>query len=87
MKKLLFFLCAICFVQFLQAQNVGIGTASPNAKAQLDISSTTKGLLIPRMTTSQRFAINTPPAGLMVYDTNINELHHYNYNTSNTVSL
>ena len=52
------------------AQNVGInatGTA-PDPSAMLDISSTTSGLLIPRMTTAQRTAIGTPAASLLVYD-------------------
>jgi len=46
---------------------VGIGTTSPDASAELDISSTTKGLLPPRMTAAQRNAIASPAAGLMVY--------------------
>ncbi len=60
------------------AQNVGIGTNTPQASAQLDVSSTTKGLLAPRMTTAQRNAIASPAKGLLVYDTNINELYQYN---------
>jgi hypothetical protein len=60
------------------AQSVGIGTTTPNSKALLDISSTTKGILIPRMTTSQRLAIATPPNGLLVYDTDKDEFHQYN---------
>lgn len=63
--------------QAIYSQNVGIGTNSPNSSAALDIRSTTKGLLIPSMTTSQRFAIPTPPNGLMVYDTDKNEYYHY----------
>lgn len=51
------------------AQNVGIGTASPNSKAALDISATDKGLLVPRLTQAQRQAIASPPQGLMVYQT------------------
>jgi len=51
--------------------NIGIGTTTPNASAQLEVSSTNKGLLIPRMTAVQRQAIN--PAvnarALMVFDT------------------
>ena len=48
---------------------VGIGTTTPNASAQLDVSSNTKGLLIPRMTQAQRTAINSPAQGLLVYQT------------------
>lgn len=51
------------------SQNVGIGTNTPNASALLDISSTTKGLLIPRMTNTQMNAIASPAAGLMVFNT------------------
>lgn len=56
----------------LQAQSVAInGTgATANASAMLDITSTTKGLLIPRMTSAQRGAIATPATGLLVYQTN-----------------
>ena len=53
------------------AQNVAInstGTA-PDASAMLDVSSTTKGLLIPRMTSAQRIDISSPATGLMVYQT------------------
>lgn len=53
---------------FTSAQ-VGIGTTSPNASSILDITSTSKGLLIPRMTQSQRTAISSPVVGLLVYQT------------------
>lgn len=48
---------------------VGIGTINPNTSAALDIESTTKGLLTPRMTAAQRAAIGTPANGLVVYQT------------------
>jgi hypothetical protein len=48
---------------------VGVGTNSPHASAALDIESTTKGLLTPRMTAAQRAAIGTPANGLVVYQT------------------
>lgn len=57
---------------------VGIGTLTPNASAMLDISTTTKGLLAPRMTTAQKEAIVTPANGLMVYDTNLGKFNYYN---------
>jgi hypothetical protein len=59
-------------------QRVGVGTASPNAAAMLDVSSTTKGFLPPRMTTAQRDAISSPPAGLVIYNTSTNVLNFYN---------
>lgn len=52
---------------FAQKDNVGIGTIKPDQSAVLDINSTTKGLLIPRMSLQQRNAIQTPAQGLMVY--------------------
>jgi hypothetical protein len=57
---------------------VAIGTTSPNAVAQLDVTSTTRGFLPPRMTSAQRDAIATPPAGLMVYNSTTNKLNFYN---------
>ena len=58
--------------------NVGIGTTSPSASALLDVSSTTQGLLPPRMTSTQRDAISSPAAGLMIYNTTTNKLNFYN---------
>lgn len=54
--------------------SVGVGTTSPDAKAALDVVSTTQGVLFPRMTTTQKNAISSPPAGLMVYDTTLGKL-------------
>jgi len=48
--------------------------ASPDASAQLDVASTTKGFLPPRMTTTQKNAIASPAAGLVVYDTTLGKL-------------
>ncbi len=82
MKQILFFLLLAVIGQSINAQNnVGIGTTTPNSKAALDISSTTKGLLIPSMTTLQRQAITTPPNGLMVYDTDFKEFYHHDGTT------
>ena len=47
----------------------GIGTTTPDASAKLDITSTTKGLLVPRMTSTQKAAISSPANGLLVYQT------------------
>jgi len=58
--------------------NVGIGTTAPHPEAILDLSSTTKGFLPPKMTTTQKNAISTPPSGLVVYDTTTNKLCVYN---------
>lgn len=72
MKLLTLFLTASLLINAAMAQSIGIGTTTPNANAQLDIVSTTKGLLIPRMTGAQRAAIPTPlsSVGMMVIQTN-----------------
>lgn len=59
------------------AQSVGIGTTSPKASAALDISSTNKGLLIPRMTTALRKVIPNPAIGLVVFDTDKNTIYMF----------
>ena len=61
----------------LNAQT-GIGTSTPDASAKLDVSSTTKGFLPPRMTTVQRNAIASPATGLTIYNTTINAFQVYN---------
>jgi hypothetical protein len=79
MKNLLFLSSALLFSTVSVAQNVAInGTgAAPAASAMLDISSTTKGLLAPRMTTAQRTAIAAPATGLLVYDTTVGAFYYY----------
>lgn len=56
---------------------VGQATA-PDASSILELVSTTKGMLFPRMTTTQRNAIVSPATGLMVYDTILGALYYYN---------
>ena len=75
MKKLLYFLL-ITFSTQLSAQ-VGIGTDTPDNTAMLEVQSTSKGVLFPRMTTVQRTGIATPATGLHVFDTNTNSLWFY----------
>ena len=69
--------------------SVGIGSATtPNASAQLDVNSTTKGFLPPRMTSTQRLAITAPATGLLVYQTNgTSGLYYYNGTTWNIVNV
>jgi hypothetical protein len=62
---------------------IGGGTAAPVASAILQVDSTTKGFLPPRMTTTQKNAIATPAAGLVVYDSTTNKLCCYNGSTWN----
>ena len=53
---------------------LAINTASPNASAAIDISSTTQGVLFPRMTTTQRDAISSPANGLVIYNSSTDKL-------------
>lgn len=57
---------------------VGIGTITPDTSAALDVSSTTKGFLPPRMDAAQRNAIISPATGLTIYNTDINAFQCYN---------
>jgi hypothetical protein len=57
--------------------SVGLGVDPPSNTAALDVSSTTKGLLAPRMTTVQRLAIASPANGLIVFDTDTKSLQVY----------
>ena len=68
MKKIFFLINLLLIASFAEAQT-GIGTTTPNASAKLDVSSTNKGFLPPRMTYAQRTAISSPAEGLMVYQT------------------
>lgn len=65
-------LLLVCYHSF--SQSIGIGTASPNTSAALDITHTGKGLLIPRMSTQAISAIASPAKGLLVYDSVANLL-------------
>jgi hypothetical protein len=62
---------------------LAIGTITPNLSALVDITSTTKGFLPPRMTTVQRDAIASPAAGLVVYNSTTNKHQGYNGSTWN----
>lgn len=56
---------------------VAVGTTTPNANAILDVSSTTKAFMPPRMTTVQKNAVAVPTAGMVVYDSTLNKLCVY----------
>ena len=79
MKKIL--LCAAFIAaSFTSIAQVGIGITTPDASAALDITSTTAGLLPPRMTTVERDLINSgaPAEGLTIYNTDTKCLELYN---------
>lgn len=75
--KILFLLAVLLFSVQLYSQ-VGIGTTDPEVSSILDMSSTTQGMLAPRMTTVQRNAISSPAEGLLVFDTDENVFYFFN---------
>jgi hypothetical protein len=79
LKQLLTFV-ALTFLATQTYAQFGFNTngAIPDNSAMVDIVSTTKGLLIPRMTTTQRIEIASPATGLMVFDTILNSFYFYN---------
>jgi len=82
----LLFALQVCLAQ----NNVGIGTAIPDASALLDLASNNKGALMPRMTAAQRMAIANPAKGLLVYQVTAPEGFYYNNGTpaaSNWIAL
>jgi hypothetical protein len=66
--------------------SVGIGTSSPSASTILDAQSTTKGVRMPNMTTTQKNAIASPAAGLMVFDTTLSKLAVYSGTAWQTIT-
>ena len=88
------FLTALLFtlnitLYFHSQQNVSVSDvpATPNPTSVLDVSSISKGMLIPRMTTLQRTAIVGPANGLLVYDTDINCVMFYSTTLNSWNSL
>jgi hypothetical protein len=82
------FIILTSFILSIQSYSqTGIGTTTPNASAKLEIASTDKGLLIPRMTKTQREAISLSAAanGLLVYQTD--DLAGFYVNTSTTTII
>ena len=78
MKSLTTILFLFAFFITIKAQ-VAINTdeSLPDASAILDISSTEKGVLIPRMSSAEREAISNPATGLLVYDSTENSFWYY----------
>lgn len=72
MKKSLLSLVIVIASNCALFAQVGVGTLTPDGSSALDITSTSGGLLVPRMSTSQRDAIATPANGLMVFNTSSN---------------
>ena len=80
MKHFFTLSAAVLFTVTTYAQ-VGIGTATPDVSTVLDVQSTTKGFLLPRMTETERDNIASPAAGLVIWCTNCSlegELQFFN---------
>lgn len=75
MKNLLFSILFL-FISWNLSAQTGIGTSDPDPSAVLELKSSDKGLLLPRMTSAQRLAV-AAVEGLQVYDTNLNTLMLY----------
>ncbi|MBS1511186.1 MAG: hypothetical protein JST86_10110 [Bacteroidetes bacterium] len=82
MKKLFYFLLLV--LPALSYAQVGIGTTTPVSSAALDVTSTTKGFLPPRMTQAQMNAISNPVDGLIIYCTDCSPKGLYVYDGSST---
>lgn len=89
MKKLFTGLFLFAFTANVFAQSLAINTdgSTANSTAMLDVKSTSKGFLPPRMTQVQRDAITTPAAGLIVQCTDCSTIGPYTYNGSTWVSM
>ncbi len=68
----------LSFCTQVYSQNVGIGVPAPHPSAKLEIWDTTRGILIPRLTTVQRdIRISAPATGLIIYNTTCNVLQYW----------
>jgi hypothetical protein len=75
MKRIFIACTFILFAAIVHAQNVGIGTSSPNASALLELQSTNKGLLLPRV--ADTGSVTSPARGLLVFANASNKVWFY----------
>ena len=80
MKNLIFLLILALGIEVNAQVAINTNSALPDNSAMLDISGTSKGLLLPRMTTIQRKAIISPATGLMVFDTDKSCFYYFDGN-------
>lgn len=90
MKKIILsaiFIATLSATSFGQEMAIGVGTTTPDPSSILDVDSTTKGFLPPRMTEVQMNAITLPAEGLMVYCTDCAPKCFYVYDGTDFISL
>lgn len=86
MKKYALIYISLFIFSLASYAQVGIGTTSPDASAILDLSSSSKGILIPKMSETEKTSITAPAEGLMVYQTNADRGFWF-YNGTNWVKF
>jgi len=84
LNRMVLILTMILWAQHYAMAQVAINSTGddPHASAMLDVTSTDKGVLIPRMTATQRDAISNPANGLLVYVTDDNQFYYYDYDAA-----
>lgn len=84
----IFILLFVTAPLFIKAQSVGIGTTTPNASSILDLGSSAKPLVLPRLTSAQMNGVSIPATGMMVYNSDEGQLYGYmRYRTSTIIGL
>ena len=83
MRIYLFPTIIFCLFFNLSSAQVSIGLLQPDASSELDVNSSSSGILIPRMTQAQRLAIASPAEGLLIYQTDVTTGFWY-YNSAST---
>ncbi|MFE3847954.1 ice-binding family protein [Flavobacterium sp. LB3P45] len=78
MKNSVSFLFFLLLLSKVSNAQVGIGTTTPEISSILDIQSTSKGFLLPRLTSAERDAISLPATGLLIYNTTTSLFNFYN---------
>jgi hypothetical protein len=87
MKSSILFALLLIGFQAISQNNVGIGTSSPNSRAILDLTSTNRVLLLPRMNNPQMDAISSPPYGSLIYNTDQHQYMGYVYSHTRRIPL
>lgn len=87
MKNQFFLLLYLIALNFLNAQNVGIGTGTPHNSAKLEVQSSNSGILVPRLTTTERNAITSPANSLLIFNTDSQCYEFWNAPSSQWVTI